>query len=165
MNWDAIGAIAEIIGAIAVVLSLVYVAVQIRSGTTALRTTLRDSAFNYMNEWNYALNSDPELPWIFKRGLRDPSDLNEKEATQFHHMLYSFLKVFENVYLHYLDGTIAREAWDNNKEILLLYCTQNGARQYWEERRRIFDPRFRALLESAEVSSLVPSDRLFKSAK
>ena len=162
MNWDAIGAIAEAVGALAVVISLVYLAVQIRSGTSALRTTLRDSAFGDLKEWNYALSSDAELPWIFKRGLRNPMELNDKEIARFHHMLYSFYKVFENIYLHYLDGSIAREAWENNKEILFLYCTQKGAQEYWGERREIFDPRFRELIESSHESSLTPSDMLFR---
>jgi hypothetical protein len=74
MNWDAIGALAETIGALAVVISLIYLAVQIRSGTKALRTTLRDSAFRYLGEWKYVLSADPELPWLFKRGLRNPGD-------------------------------------------------------------------------------------------
>lgn len=161
MSWDAVGALAEAIGALAVVISLVYLAVQIRGGTKALRTTLRDSAFHYMNEWNYVLSSDAELSWIFKQGLRNPDDLNEKEISRFHHMMYSFYKVFENIYLHYLDGSIAKEAWENNNEILFLYSQQSGAQEYWRNRRAIFDPRFRALVESSDGSSLTPSDRLF----
>jgi len=161
MSWDAVGALAETIGALAVVISLIYLAVQVRSGTKALRTTLRDSAFHYLNEWNYVLSSDADLSWVFKKGLRNPGDLNEKEITRFHHMMYSFYKVFENIYLHYLDGSIAKEAWVDNNEILFLYSQQNGAQEYWRDRREIFNPRFRELLESSESSSLTPSDRLF----
>ena len=162
MSWEAVAAIGEIIGALAVVFSLVYLSLQIRSGTKALRTTLRDSAFRYLNEWNYALSTDEELPWIFKRGLTNPADLNDKEVTRFHHMLYSFFKVFENTYLHYLDGSIAKEAWENNKEILFLYSMQKGAKEYWQNRQAIFDPRFRELVETSEGSSLTPSDQLFR---
>jgi len=162
MNWDAIGAIAEAIGALAVVVSIVYLAVQIKSGTKTLRTTLRDSAFHDMQEWNYVLSSDEELSWIFKRGLRNPKDLNDKEMARFHHMMYSFYKLFENVYLHYLDGSIAKEAWEHNNEILFLYYAQNGAQEYWRDRREIFDPRFTELVESSRGSSLKPSDRLFR---
>ena len=157
MSWDAIAALAEVIGALAVVFSLVYLSLQIRSGTRALRTT-----FRYLTEWNYVLSSDEELPWIFKRGLRNPADLNEREIARFHHMLYSFFKVFENIYLHYLEGSIAKEAWENNREILILYSQQNGAQEYWRNRQEIFDPRFRELVEHSEGSSLTPSDQLFK---
>ena len=44
MNWDAISAVGEILGAAAVVLSLVYLATQIRQGTSATRTATRDAA-------------------------------------------------------------------------------------------------------------------------
>lgn len=37
MNWDAIGAIAEVVGVIAVVLSLIYVGFQVRQNTAQLR--------------------------------------------------------------------------------------------------------------------------------
>jgi hypothetical protein len=42
MAWEAIGSIADLIGATAVVISLVYFAVQVSSGTRELRTTTRD---------------------------------------------------------------------------------------------------------------------------
>ena len=41
MNWDAIGAIAESLGAIGVIATLVYLAVQIRQNTRALENTQR----------------------------------------------------------------------------------------------------------------------------
>ncbi len=39
MNWDAIGAIAELLGAIGVIGSLVYLATQIRQNTTTVRAS------------------------------------------------------------------------------------------------------------------------------
>ena len=48
MNWEAMGAVGDLLGAIAVVVSLVYVASQVRSGTQALKTSTRDAASRYM---------------------------------------------------------------------------------------------------------------------
>ena len=48
MNWEAIGVIAEVIGAIAVVVSLAYLAVQVRSNTRALRAS---SSFETAHSW------------------------------------------------------------------------------------------------------------------
>ena len=39
MNWDAIGAIAELLGAIGVIASLVYLATQIRQNTATVRAS------------------------------------------------------------------------------------------------------------------------------
>ena len=43
MNWEAVGAFAEAIGAIAVVATLIYLAAQIRQNTTALKGQTRAS--------------------------------------------------------------------------------------------------------------------------
>jgi hypothetical protein len=61
MNWDAIAAIAELIGAAAVVLSLIYLAIQVRTGSRALQTTMRDSSFHALTEYNLYLISDPSV--------------------------------------------------------------------------------------------------------
>ena len=36
MNWEAIGALGEVVGAIAVVLTLAYLAIQVRQNSNAL---------------------------------------------------------------------------------------------------------------------------------
>jgi hypothetical protein len=79
MAWEAIGSIADLIGATAVVISLVYFAVQVSSGTRELRTTTRDLAIQKLMEFNYYVMSDAELGWIFQSGCRDFQSLEEKD--------------------------------------------------------------------------------------
>ena len=78
MNWDAIGAVGEMVGAIAVVFSVAYLAVQIRSGSAALSTNIRDSVFASLSQWNYQLTADPEFAWMFHRGLKDFDSLQQE---------------------------------------------------------------------------------------
>ena len=49
MNWDAIGAIGEVIGALAVFITLGYLAIQIRQNTKAVRASALDSSVNAVN--------------------------------------------------------------------------------------------------------------------
>ena len=65
------------------------------------------------------------------------------------------------MHAHISPPTTSRERIE---EILFLYCIQTGAKEYWQNRRDIVDPRFRELVESIEVSSLTPSERLFRQA-
>ena len=44
MNWEAVGAVGEIVGAIAVVITLIYLARQMRQNSSALRSTTAQSA-------------------------------------------------------------------------------------------------------------------------
>ena len=151
MNWEAIGAIGEVLGAMAVVISLVYIASQVKSGTRALKTTTRDSSFHSLQEWNYAVLSEPDLAWIFQRGMSEPHVLDEHQQARFVHLMYSFLKLFENIYLHFLDGSVGAEAWEHNKNILAAFAGLPGTQRYWSRRRPIFDPRFVNLFDSLEA--------------
>lgn len=81
INWEAISSIAEVTGAAAVIISLVYLAVQIRSGTQALKTSTRDASFHHIMEWNYALSQSSDLPALFHRGCEDFSALGSKMRT------------------------------------------------------------------------------------
>ena len=53
MNWDAVGALAELLGAVATVAMLAYLAVQIRQASATARAQIRqsiaDSQINYLN--------------------------------------------------------------------------------------------------------------------
>ena len=151
MNWEAIGAIGEVLGAIAVVISLVYVASQVKSGTQALKTTTRGASFHSLLEWNYAVLSQPDHAWIFQRGMSEPHVLDEHQQARFLHLMYSLLKIFENIYLHFLDGSVGAEAWEHNKNGLAAFAGQPGTQRWWSERRPIFDPRFVDLFDSLEA--------------
>jgi hypothetical protein len=149
MNWEAISAIGEIIGAIAVIISLVYLALQVRSGTRALKTENRDSSFQSLMEFNYSLVGDPDLAYIFQAGCHDFQGVEERERARLVHLLYSFFKMFEKMYLHYLEESVDKTVWIHNRSILFAYSTQPGAQHYLSHRRQIFDPRFLEVLESA----------------
>ena len=77
MNWEAIGAIGEIAGALGVIVSLAYLASQIR---TQNRESRLAAATEWTNQWNHFTGSLAEnqgLAEIWLRGLRDHSSLIE----------------------------------------------------------------------------------------
>ena len=95
MNWDAIGAIGEIVGAIAVVATLGYLAVQIRENSKQLRVT----SINAMNELiNYGFdpiyNSDRNTEaWLV--GLSSPDDLNDLDKQLFELFMGRLMNSFQ----------------------------------------------------------------------
>ena len=69
MNWEAISAVSEIVGAIAVVISLIYVATQIHQNTRMMRSAAKQSltettqnliykAIDYSEEWVKLMTGD-----------------------------------------------------------------------------------------------------------
>ena len=82
MNWDAMGAVGEVVGALAVVISIVYLAIQIRQNT---QTTKLSVEIDISKSFSTSLTelSSTNLPYIFFRGLDDLEQLTDEEAAQF----------------------------------------------------------------------------------
>lgn len=154
MSWEAVASLAELIGAVAVVVSLIYLARQVQAGTRELRTTIRDSTFQQLSEWNYHIMSDPDLAWIFQSGCRDFHSVDERSRARLVHVMYSFFKMFENIYLHSLDRSVEENVWTYNAPMLLAYARQPGAQYYLSHREQIFDPRFWTYLKQAAAPNV-----------
>jgi len=94
LNWDAIGAIGEIIGAFAVVVTLLYLARDIRQNSRSLAiTALRDTTAQW-NHWSEMLASSVDLADVVARGNRDYAGLSESETLRYGAFVQSF---FDNV--------------------------------------------------------------------
>ena len=78
MNWDAIGAIAELVGATAVVLTLVYLARETAKNSKAIDATSSRSVVLHTSAFNAEIARDPELTKIFLRSYQ----LQEQNYTE-----------------------------------------------------------------------------------
>lgn len=74
MNWDAIGAIGEIVGAGAVVLTLIYLSIQLRQNTEALRSTAWQAIQDSEHEFDLSLAHDPQALAVFLHGMKEGMD-------------------------------------------------------------------------------------------
>ena len=159
MNWSDIGSIGEAIGAIGVIGSLIYLALQVRANSKSLIKSTRESTFNSLKEWNFYVMSDPDLAWIFQQGSRDFNSLSQKERARYVHVMFSFYKTFENIFLYYKEKSISEEVWRYNSTIFFAYIAQPGAKQYYNLRKPIFDPRFCKIVDEM-TDSEVPAGHL-----
>ena len=83
MNWEAIGAVGEVVGAVAVLVTLLYLAMQIRQNTDhlaqsseALILSRRDSVTASFSRWRHLLGADAEMTEIWVRGSEDYDSLD-----------------------------------------------------------------------------------------
>ena len=154
MNWTTPEIILQIIGSLAVVISVVYLAKQVKDGTKNLKTSMRNSVFNSLMDWNHSIMADPELAWIFQFGCKDFETMNIEQKARFVHVMYSFFKLFENIYLHYIDNSIPEDVWQNNRKIFDAYIVTQGAQTYWKQRKPIFHPDFQNYIENIKTSEV-----------
>jgi hypothetical protein len=110
MNWDAIGAIGEIVGAIAVVATLIYFAIQMRQYTTGLRSATFNATMQEFNQINIA-QLDPALTDLLDRGMEDLDSLSPTEKYQFGWIVRTYINIWENMYQQYLEGACSESYW------------------------------------------------------
>lgn len=93
MNWDALGAGGELVGALAVVLTLGFLAKQIRSANDLRRAEGRDLTVAQFNDWRVTLAREPELASLWLRGARGDA-LEEADAFRFEQLVAAYFLLF-----------------------------------------------------------------------
>lgn len=130
MNWEAIGAIGEIAGALAVIVTLAYLSVQLRQNTKAARIAAVQAASENSSRFSEMLASDPDLNELVWRGLREPESMNASEARRFIAALNVFLRrEAVSFYLH-REGIMGDELWAARVGALSGTLNQPGTRFY-----------------------------------
>jgi len=75
VNWEAISAIGQIVGAIAVVISLIYLATEVRSNARATRRTAMRSTLDALNRFAQQITGHADLAELRSRGFHDYESL------------------------------------------------------------------------------------------
>ena len=162
MNWDAIGATAELLAGIGVIISFVYLARQIRENTKAQTRSNRWEVIKELKASMRHLSSDTELAAVVLRGFSDINSLNQVERSRFDLSVYDWLAGFEGAFLDARDGIYPDESLQVIKRAIAGYIRTDGGRAWWEQRRNWFTKAFQQAVdtilndESIEVSGVGP---------
>ena len=129
MNWDAVGAIGEVVGAMAVVVTLAYLAIQVRENSRQLRLTSTLSINSLMNEGFDPIYNNEKNMLIWTTGLKAPDTLDESDFEIFLLFMTRLMNPFETVVTHNRLGALDQ---DNFKKYVAFFSnlmrTQGGAR-------------------------------------
>ncbi len=146
MNWDVVIAVAEIVGVVAVIASLVYVAVQIRQNTNIARATLVHGTQVSFSRFHELLAADAELADIYIRG-ENVEDLSKVETRRFNSLIEITVAYLEDVDLQYKLDLY----FDEDDDIdLILYIAPTY-------RKFFCSPLFRKWWEDVAPDSTTPS--------
>ena len=126
MNWDAVGAIGETIGAVAVVVTLAYLIIQIKQNTRGVHAATMQANVSEFNSLNIHLATTPELAEIFDRGTANPDSLSKEEEYSFLWICRSYMNLYQNLFDQYQQGTLPENVWKKHTNELKVLVTQPG---------------------------------------
>ncbi len=149
MNWEAIGAIGEIVGAGAVVLSLLYLAAQIRQNSRIVRGTSVQSI---------AHTIQAELRWsgdygeIFVKMIEAPESLTKVEAFKLGEWMTAAMWARQNEYVQFRQKLIGEDVWHGCRGILKNMFSIPWVRRWWANfDRTAFTSEFIDLVSKVEA--------------
>jgi len=150
MNWEAVAALGQIVGALAVVLSLAYLAAQIRQNTIRVRRGSTADAIGAFREWNYHIIADPSTRQVFLKGTRGIENLSDDEKAQFWAFIFNLFKTAELLHFQYVNGAMDEGVWAGWEKLLSSYVTTVGSLQFYRERRQLFSPGFQEWVDDQD---------------
>jgi hypothetical protein len=149
MNWDAIGAIAELLGAIGVIASLVYLATQIRQSREQMRASTAQQFQSQVMATAQAGARDPELFQLLRRGSANIDQLDEDELGRFTIYWQGILTEYDNAYYQYRAGLLDEARWQQHHSQMQYMLQTPGMIAWWKSVpiAKVFGPEFVALVE------------------
>jgi hypothetical protein len=154
-SWEEISAISQLVGSIAVVLSVLYLALQVHGSTRVAKLAAQDAASTALREVTRPFAENAELARIWRIGLEDLPALTVDEQARFFHSTYQFLKAFETIHFHHIYGLMDEQIWQGWCGLLEHYIASPGMEHYWKLRQNLFSKRFRQFVQTLER----PADR------
>ena len=148
MSLEDLGNIGEFVAAVAVVISLVYLAIQIRQNTRSVRVASYQSWFDSYSNFSNTVLASPELDALFHRGTSDPGKLTPEERRHFNGLARRIFRLFENLYYQRLQGMIDADLYASWRENLGRgFVELPGIKLYLREEQGLFSEAFRKEVE------------------
>jgi len=148
MNIEYIANYADVIGGIAVIVSLIYVGVQIRRNAKSSQSQTNQSAHESLANVSLEIAKDPAFSSFTRKGMTAFDELTEEEKFRFMLLMTTVFRRFENIFYQYQKGFLEKELWDGYKQSMLLYFYTRGGQAFWNLRGEHFSGLFRNYLDS-----------------
>jgi hypothetical protein len=153
LNWEAVGAIGEIVSAVAVLITLVYLAIQIRqnSNQIAANTRVGRLAAREVTQQAFSrfrtLVASPDLAELYLKGCADYQALPLADRLRFSVVLQELFLAFDLLHQRYTEGLYEEDLWGRQMPVILNTLVQPGARQWWDRNNQILRSVFVAEVE------------------
>jgi hypothetical protein len=147
MNWEAIGAVGETVGALAVLVTLVYLAVQIQQNTKAVQAAAVDSANSHVSKIREAIIADADVANIFRRGSQDPASLSEDDAIRYRLLIHNIMLALSNSITQASVSGLSKSKAQVELSVLGRVVATAGGRWFWKVYRHDFEELFRGMID------------------
>ena len=154
MNWETGAAVAEIVGAIAVVISLVYLALQIRAQTNLSRLAAQHEVSKGIREASLLFATE-DISDLFVSGNKDFDSMPESERIRLIVAITNLFRVWEEAFSEARDGHLEAANWEAlSGDYSQLMSTSMFCR-IWDMRKQNYHPEFQVYVDNLQPSEYI----------
>jgi len=164
MTLEDLANLGELVGALGVVVSLFYLANQIRQNTSQIAENSKlvranvSSMMAQQTSQSIAYIFTPGAPELMVAGARDYEGLTPEEKFKFAAVNDQMMSRFESLYLHHRLGLLTDAQWDAKRTTLRRRLAFRGVQQWWTRAQSEYEPEFCHFVTD-ELLSAHPSPR------
>jgi len=153
MSLEQASFLAQIVSAVAIIASLIFVGIQLRQATSAMRNSSSQAHSATYSAIISTIIDNGEFASIWRRGLSDPKSLDPDEWVRFIACASSQFRLFEASRVQRLNGQLNEEHWQNIEAQVRSFRTQPGIQEWWKVRRDWHSSSFRDWFEALPSES------------
>ncbi len=144
MNWTKASSIAEILSSVAILITLVYLVVEIQQNAEATQADTRQAMLASDQQFLELYVDSPELNL-----LQYKEELSDDERIRLSFLLNTFVRMRENNWLQYRNGVLDDVTWRAYQLALVAAFSAPQSRAWWRNFGvdRVFDSQFISLVD------------------
>jgi hypothetical protein len=147
VNWEAIGAVGETVGALAVLVTLVCLTVQIRQNTKAVQAAAVDSANSHVSKIREVIFANADVANMYRRGNEDPASLSEDDTIRYQLLVHNIMLSLSNSITQASVSGLSESEAQVELSILGRVLRTPGGRWFWGAYRHEFEESFRRIID------------------
>ena len=153
MNWEIFGVIVEAIGGLAVIISLLYLAKQVRESRSLAIAESQRAVMNASSEIWQTFNNSPNSIADFRNGLNRYETLDPDSQARFTLLMWPLINHGEMVYEMHKTGLMGSISSERIMAGMVSTITTEGGAKWWEIMRVMIGPEYVAALEHMRDTS------------
>ena len=150
MTLEQASLVAQILSALAVIASLIFVGFQLRQATAAIRASSSVAHAALYTELVHSIIDNADFAEIWSRGLSDPKALTEAEWVRFVAYASALFRQYESSRVQWRNGRLDDEHWHTIEKQAVSFGHLPGLKAAWKLRGHWYSPDFRAWFENLE---------------
>ena len=153
---------ADVMGGIAVVVSLIYVGIKVNKSTSAIRSSAANDATVAMQSWYLEMGTNRQASDIWFNAMTSPNPLETHDEFQFMMSMHAVLLGMQNSYLLSREGTLDEEFREAVTTAIVAVKDLPGMNRCWSQRRGFFHSEFAEYIDELLLQDSIETLDMYK---